>query len=156
MERQLQINWPAIVEEAKQRRKAQNLTQKKLALLANVSTPTLSRFENSSKNIQLSSILNILKTLGMLDHRHLIFPETPNVQYDPHRLMVTFWGQDDTKSICCAISLEALEDHYKNKNKNPVNLFLENKSTIEHEAVRKYLNNQFESDNFIFIKTGDL
>lgn len=96
--------------------------------------------------------------LGMIDQRNLIFPDTPNVQYDPIRMIVIFWGQDGSKSIRCAISLEALEDHYKNKSKskNPVNIFLENHSNIEHEAVRKYLNNEFESDNYILIKTGDL
>lgn len=96
--------------------------------------------------------------LGMTDQRNLIFPKPPNAKYDPTRMVVTFWGQDGTQSIRCAISLEALEDHYKNKSKSksPLNIFLENHSTIEHEAVRKYLNNQFESDDFILIKTEDL
>jgi len=125
-------------------------------MLANVSTPTISRFENGSKDIQLSSILNILKMLGMVDQRNLIFPDTSNVQYDHHRMIVIFWGQDDTKSIRCAISIEALEDHYKSNSKNPIKIFLENHSAIEHEAVRKYLDNQFESNNYILIKTEDL
>jgi len=125
-------------------------------MLANVSTPTISRFESGSKDIQLSSILNILKMLGMVDQRNLIFPETPNVQYEHNRMMVIFWGQDDTKSIRCAISTEALEDHYKSKSNDPIKIFLENHSAIEHEAVRKYLNNQFESNDFILINTGDL
>ncbi len=75
MERQFQINWPALVEEAKQRRKAERLTQKQLALLAGVSTPTLSRFENGEKDIQLSSVMVILTTLGMVDQRKLVFSE---------------------------------------------------------------------------------
>lgn len=154
MERQFQLNWQALVEEAKQRRKKQNLTQEKLALLANVSTPTISRFENGSKDIQLSSILNILNMLGMLDQRGLIFPETANVTVESGA--VVFWGQAEGQSIRCAISTEALEDHFKSKNKNPLKIFLENKSLIEHEAVRKFLKNQFESDNFILIKTQDL
>jgi DNA-binding XRE family transcriptional regulator len=45
MERQFRINWPAIVEEAKQRRKSQKLTQQRLGELAGVSTPTISHFE---------------------------------------------------------------------------------------------------------------
>ncbi len=125
-------------------------------MLANVSTPTISRFENGSKDIQLSSILNILKMLGLLDQRSLIFPNAQNVQYDGSREIVIFWGQAEGKSIRCAISSEALEDHYKSKHKNPVKIFLENQSAIEHEAVRKYLNNQFEADDFILIKTEDL
>lgn len=125
-------------------------------MLANVSTPTISRFESGSSDIELSSILNILKMLGMVDQRHLIFPEPPNVQYDHNRMIVIFWGQDNDKSICCAISSEALQDHYKSKSKDAIKIFLENRSAIEHEAVRKYLNNQFESNNYIFIKTEDL
>lgn len=94
--------------------------------------------------------------LGMVDQRNLIFPNTSNVQHDPNQMLVIFWGQDGTKSIRCAISIEALEDHYKSKSKNPVKIFLENHSAIEHEAVRKYLNNQFESDDYILIKPEDL
>lgn len=92
----------------------------------------------------------------MVDQRNLIFPDTPNVQYDHHRMIVIFWGQDNGKPIRCAISIEALEDHYKSKNKDPVKYFLDNHSAIEHEAVRKYLNNQYEDNNYILIKTGDL
>lgn len=125
-------------------------------MLANVSAPTISRFESGSIDIELSSILNILKMLGMVDQRHLVFPDTPNVQYDHLKMIVIFWGQDDTKSIRCAISAEALADHYKSKSKDPIKIFLENHSAIEHEAVRKYLNNQFESNDFILIKTADL
>lgn len=92
----------------------------------------------------------------MLDMRNLIFPNVANVQYDFDRGIIIFWGKADDKSIRCAISVEALEDHYKSKSKKPVKMFLENQSAIQHEAVRKYLNNRFESDNYILIKTGDL
>lgn len=126
-------------------------------MLANVSTPTISRFESGDKDIQLSSILNILKMLGMLDHRSLIFPETPNVQYDFDSKKVIFWGKNEADaSIRCAISFEALDDHYKSKTKNSMKIFLEHYAAIQHEALRKYLNNQFETDNDIFIKTADL
>ena len=158
MEWQFRLNWPAIVEEAKQRRKAQKLTQQQLGMLANVSTPTISRFENGSVNIELSSILDILKTLGMIDQRRLIFPVKPNAEYDSIRTIVIFWGHDGVKSIRCAISAEALKDHYKSKSKgkNPLKIFLENHLAIEHEIVRKYLNNKFESHDYILIKTEDL
>ncbi len=108
------------------------------------------------KDIELSSIFNILKMLGMIDQRNLIFPDPPNVEYDYNRMIIIFWGQDGDQSIRCAISIEALENHYKSKSKDPIKIFLENHSAIEHEAVRKYLNNQFESNNYILIKTGDL
>src|SRR3990167_1365308 len=103
MERQFRINWPAIVEEAKQRRKAQKLTQSRLAEMAEVSTPTISRFENNAKDIQLSTIISILTVLGMNDQRHLIFPES-DAYYDSMRRIVVFTGRDGDRIIRCAIS----------------------------------------------------
>lgn len=67
MERNIQLNWKALVEEAVRRRKALGLTQQRLAALASISTPTISRFENMKEDIQLSSVLAIFKALGMLE-----------------------------------------------------------------------------------------
>lgn len=157
MERQFRLNWPALVEEAKQRRKTQNLTQQRLAVLANVSTPTISRFEGGAKDIQLSSILNILSILGMNDQRELIFPE-PNPRFDPAKMQVVFFGKDRDKKILCAISREALEDHYKSKvdSQDFLKIFLDNQSAIEHEARRKYIDGRLETDNTILIRSNDL
>ncbi len=90
MERKFSINWPLLVEEAKYRRKQQKITQQQLALLAEVSTPTLSRFENGEKDIQLSSILNILTVLGMVDQSRLDFPQ-PKAEYSRSIQSVIFW-----------------------------------------------------------------
>jgi transcriptional regulator with XRE-family HTH domain len=62
---QYQLNWNAFVEEAKQRRKQQNISQSHLAMLVGISTPTLIRFEKGKKNIRLSVVLKILRALGM-------------------------------------------------------------------------------------------
>ena len=75
MEREFQINWPSLVEEAVRRRRGMKLTQKQLAALANVSTPTVSRFENAEKDLQLSTVLAILDVLGMTDKRTLSFAD---------------------------------------------------------------------------------
>ena len=72
MEREFQINWPFLVEEAARRRRGMKVTQKQLASLANVSTPTVSRFEQADKNLRLSSVLAILAVLGMTDKRRLV------------------------------------------------------------------------------------
>ena len=66
MERNIQLDWPAIVEEAIKRRKESRLTQKQLAVLAGVSKPTLVRFEHQEKNITLKSAFAILKMLGLV------------------------------------------------------------------------------------------
>ena len=65
MERDIRISWEAIVDEAKKRRKSIGFTQRRLAMYAGVSTPTLNRFEQARQDIQLSSALAILRSLGM-------------------------------------------------------------------------------------------
>ena len=65
MERNIQLNWQSFVQEAVKRRKEQNLTQEQLAVLTNVSKPTLNRFEQGKTNIKLDSALKILMMLGL-------------------------------------------------------------------------------------------
>ena len=65
MERDVQFDWEEIVGEARRRRKEQKLTQRRLAVLANVSLPTVVRFEKLGRDIQISSVLAILNALGM-------------------------------------------------------------------------------------------
>lgn len=155
MEWQFRINWPAIVEEAKQRRKSQRLTQQHLAKLAGVSTPTVSRFESGEKDIQLSSVTSILRVLGMLDERTLNFTGSGG-RYDSVRMVVLFSGTEGEKTVPCGISWEALGDHFDGDNKDPVKVFRKHREQIEHEARRKYLAGQLESDGSVLIKTEDL
>jgi transcriptional regulator with XRE-family HTH domain len=155
MERQFRINWPAIVEEAKQRRKAERLTQVRLAELASVSTPTISRFESGDRDIQLSSVTSILGVLGMLDERTLVFPN-PCARKDSMRDVVVFEGEDGDKVVPCAISREALDDHFDGDNKDKLKVFTANRERIEHEARRKYLSGRTEPDRSVFISTSDL
>lgn len=65
MERNLRLDWASFVEEAIRRRKQQKLTQKQLAVLAEVSGPTVNRFEQNKTNITLKSALRILYCLGL-------------------------------------------------------------------------------------------
>lgn len=69
MERNLRLNWPILVEEAIRRRKEQRLSQRHLAAIAGVSQPTVSRFEQQKKDIQLSSAFAILDVLGLLEEQ---------------------------------------------------------------------------------------
>jgi transcriptional regulator with XRE-family HTH domain len=155
MEWKFFINWPAIVEEAKQRRKKQRLTQATLARMANVSTPTVSRFENGEKDIQLSTVISILNVLGMNDKRHLIFSER-NEHDKPSRTCVVFTGQDADKIIECAISWEALQDYFgSDGRKNNLKVFQANRESIQQIARRKYLAGNFELDGSILLKSSD-
>lgn len=155
MEGQFCINWPSLVEEAKQRRKAQKLTQVRLAELAGVSTPTVSRFESGDTDIRVPSVLGILTVLGMTDQRVLIFPE-PEEREDFSRMAVIFTGRDGDKKIMCAISREALDDHFDADGQDLVKVFRANRECIEHLARRKYLAGQWEKDGSILVKSADM
>jgi transcriptional regulator with XRE-family HTH domain len=67
MERSVSLDWAQIVDEARQRRKDRKLTQRRLAAMANVSLPTVVRFEKNERDIQLSSALAILNVLDMVE-----------------------------------------------------------------------------------------
>jgi transcriptional regulator with XRE-family HTH domain len=155
MERKFRLNWQAYIEEARQRRKSQKLTQKRLGELARVSTPTVSRFENGEKDIQLSSVTSILGVLGMLDDRTLVFTDKL-ARYDSVRDVAVFEGLDGDRIIRCAISREALEDHFDGEGKDPIKVFRAYRERIEHEARRKYLDGGLELDGSILIRTQDL
>ncbi len=123
--------------------------------MADVSTPTLSRFENGEKDIQLSTVISILNVLGMNDKRHLIF--SAQNEYDkPSRMCVIFTGQDSDKIIQCAISWEALQDYFRSDGrKNNLKVFQANRESIQQAARRKYLAGNFEVDGSILLKSSD-
>lgn len=165
MERQFYINWPAIIEEAKLRRKEQRLTQAHLAKMIGVSTPTISHFENGNMRMQLSTVINILSNLGMYDKRMLVF-EKSHAWYDFKHEVIKFEGQNENeKVISIAMSAEALENFFKSVRNNEnvkrygdflLKVFEVNRERIEHEARRKYLLGKFEADGSILLKATDL
>lgn len=67
MERNIRLNWNLLVEEAIRRRREQKISQRRLAAIANVSQPTVSRFEQRKKDIQLSSAVKLLDVLGLVE-----------------------------------------------------------------------------------------
>lgn len=154
MERQFCINWAAIVEEAKQRRRTQKLTQVRLAELAGVSTPTISHFESGKKDIQLSSVISILTVLGMNDQRTLVFTQQDE-HYESQWDAVIFNGKDGDKIIRCAITNEALTDYFQGERKSLVKVFQTNRNSIQHTARRKYLAGNMEVNGSILLKTTD-
>jgi transcriptional regulator with XRE-family HTH domain len=155
MEREFRINWTILVEETVRRRHKMNLTQKQLAVLAKVSTPTISRFEQVDKDIQLSSVLSILDVLGMTDKRTLVFLDEEFKADIEDR--INFWGQDGEKRVLCRISREALEDHFSDRDRlRPVAAFKKYRKEIEVVARRKYLLDQREPDGTVLIRTNDM
>ena len=67
MERNIRLNWNLLVEEAIKRRKERKISQRRLAAIAEVSQPTVSRFERRKENIQLSSAFKIFDVLGLVE-----------------------------------------------------------------------------------------
>jgi transcriptional regulator with XRE-family HTH domain len=131
------------------------LTQKELAALAKVSTPTVSRFELAAKDIQLSSALAILDVLGMTDKRTLIFTDK-QFSYDS-TAGVTFWGQDGKTHVRCRISREALDDHFSDGDRlRPKEAFEKHRDDIEALVRRKYLRGQLEPDGSVLIQTSEI
>jgi len=130
------------------------MTQKQLALIANISLPTLIRFEQNSKDIQLSTALQILGALGMTDTRTLLFSDREFGEQDNR---IYFYGEDAGKRIRCAILREALDDHFSDDDKlRPKQAFEKYRSEIEALARRKYITNQLEVDGSVIIGTHEV
>ena len=135
-----------------------NLTQRRLAAIANVSTPTVSRLESGDKNIQLSSALAVLDALGMVEKRLLKFA-AETARYDDRREVVLFRGEASGKDVYCAISREAIEDHFSPKGRGSaarLAAFKRNRRIIEALAEGKFGARQFEPDGTILIRTADI
>jgi transcriptional regulator with XRE-family HTH domain len=130
------------------------LTQRQLASLAKVSTPTVSRFEQAEKDIQLSSALAMLEVLGMTDKRTLVFNDA---EYRAESEAVTFWGEDGKTRVRCRISRKALDDHFSNGDGlRPEAAFKKHRTEIEALARRKYILGEREPDGSVLIRTLDL
>jgi hypothetical protein len=87
--------------------------------------------------------------------RALEFP-APEEKYVFDGGIVMFWGQDRETRVLCAISREALDDHFRGDNKDQLEVFKANRQAIEREARRKYLAGETEPDRSVLIRTGDL
>ncbi len=126
-----------------------------MAALAKVSTPTISRFEQNDKDIQLSTVLAILDVLGLTDKRTLMFADQ-EFRRDESDAIV-FWGQDGDKRVHCRISREALDDHFSDRDRlKPDAAFTKYRRDIETLARRKYLLGQLEPDGSVLIRTNEL
>src|ERR1019366_6141798 len=72
------------------------------------------------------------------ENKELIFPATEE-RYDISRDIVVFWGQDRAQRVRCAISQEALYDHFHADHQNKLDVFRKNRPAIEDIARGKYL-----------------
>ncbi len=88
----------------------------------------------------------------------LTFDNAPP-RYDFSRHVITFAGKTMGGSVQCAISREALDDHFGTDGldqKGKIEIFLKNRSTIEQIARTKYLSYPIEEPGAVLVKTMDI
>ena len=90
-----------------------------------------------------------------LERHELTFP-APMESEVFGRDMVLFYGQDGEAVVRCAITGEALENHFHGGGKDKIETFRANREPIELEVRRRYLAGDTELDGSILIRMGDL
>jgi len=80
----------------------------------------------------------------------------PKESFVIERDMVLFYGQDGDSWVRCAISREALDDHFHGDGKDKLEVFRANRQLIEQEVRRKYIAGDTEVDGSILIHSDDL
>ena len=78
----------------------------------------------------------------------------PDSHWNDDRQIVQFYAVDQLKRIPCAISKEALNDHFEN-GASHLDIFRVNRDTIEAIASKLISRSRFESDGSILIRTSD-
>jgi len=90
-----------------------------------------------------------------LERHDLTFP-APKESFVFERDIVFFYGQDGEACVRCAISREALDDHFHGDGKDKLEVFRANRQPIEQEVRRKYIAGDTEVDGSILIHSDDL
>jgi len=103
----------------------------------------------------------VLKTIGaprsVIQGIDLSF-DNPAARYDCNRDIVTFQGQALGSVVNCAVSREALDDHFGAdglEQEGRLQAFLKNRSRIEEIARAKYLSSPVDEPGAVLIKTSD-
>ncbi|MCU1316083.1 MAG: cell filamentation protein Fic [Candidatus Acidoferrum typicum] len=90
-----------------------------------------------------------------LERHDLTFP-APKESFVFERDIVFFYAQDGEACVRCAISREALDDHFHGDGKDKLEVFRANRQLIEQEVRRKYIAGDTEVDGSILIHSDDL
>jgi hypothetical protein len=103
----------------------------------------------------------LLKVLGrprsIVPEIDLTFPAQA-VRYDPTRYVVTFRGEALGSAVTCAISWEALGDHFGAGSGKDASLetFHKNRGKIERLARKMYLTSPVDEPETVFLGTDDI
>lgn len=79
----------------------------------------------------------------------------PIEAWDSSRDVATFPADVDGERICCAVSLEALQDNFGGNDVPPLNCFRANRRAIEAKAERLIRQGRFEQDGSVLIRSKD-
>jgi hypothetical protein len=104
----------------------------------------------------------LLKTLqkprNFLPGMDLTFPDA-QARYDSNRGVVSFWGKALGRPVHCAVSREALEDHFgahEQDKKGRLESFQRNRSSIERMMKTLFLNWPIEEPDAVLLATADV
>lgn len=104
----------------------------------------------------------LLKALGrprnIVPGLDLVF-DNPPARYDVSRDVVAFAGDALGKPVKCAISREALDDHFGSDGldrRGRIEAFQKHRSDIERLVRTKYLTRPIEQTGEVLLKTGDI
>jgi hypothetical protein len=75
--------------------------------------------------------------------------------YNPENMTVMFAAYVGEQTLACAISIEALHDHFEGDHQKPTETFTRNRAAIERIAERLIANQRFERDGSVLIRTAD-
>ena len=82
---------------------------------------------------------------------------TPDESYEHHRRKVVWFSAiDDEKVINCAISIEALAEHFGAYTDDPLPAFRNHRQQIWDLAAQLISDRRFEDDGTILIQSADL
>lgn len=82
-----------------------------------------------------------------------------SARYDDDRDVVTFTGKAGGETVHCAVSLEALEDHFRASGfdrKEALKKFREHRPLFENLARKKYLNEKVEEVGSVLVTSADI
>ena len=78
----------------------------------------------------------------------------PNLEaWDGGRMVVSFPAEWDDRRINCAVSIEALQDHFNADNLTPLEAFRAHRWQIERIAEYLITRKRFEPDGSVLVRT---
>src|SRR5258707_6142801 len=90
-----------------------------------------------------------------LERHDLTFP-APKESFVFERDIVFFYAQDGEACVRCAISMEALDNHFPGDGKDKLEVFRANRQAIEEEVRREYIAGHTQVATAILIHSVDL